>query len=548
MRVALGRGQTDRPEDQEGGGRRSLPKEPLAPITNVVRNAILGFRTNSPALPGDDIFKDLVIPRLEVEMSADAYRSLQQNPRRYIHATIKEGGKVYTNVAVHLKGGPGSFRNINDQGSPPAFTVNFEHFGGAEKFHGLKKIHLNNSVQDRTFLSEKISRELFEAAGVPAPRAGNVEVSLNGEQLGMFVLLEGVNKQFLKRYFKNTSGNIYDGHSGTDVTDDLPTNDGDDPKDKSRLKALARAARERNLDKRLAALEQTLDLDRFLTFVALEMILWHWDGYTIGRNNYRIFHDKDADKMVFFPHGLDQTLHSPRDTVFPNPANGLVTRAVWEIPEAQERYRQRLAALATNVFLPRNITNRIYEVAEKIESRMVENPRALFEHRDMVVKYCRRVEQRARSVRRQLFPSMVSESQDQPLTSAERWSAQLDEGDAVMDKVESEEGMLLHIATTDGCTASWRADLTLEPGSYRFEGRLRAKGVVLDPGNPQAAAGLRISHNVERQKNGGDRTWTPVAFDFVVRGRDRETQLVCELHAERGEIWFDPKAFKVSRR
>ena len=136
-------------------------------------------------------------------------------------------------MAIHLKGGPGSYRQLGDV---PSFTVNFDRFAPGQTFHGMKKIHLNNSVQDRSFLSEKISRELFEAAGVPAPRAGNAKVTFNGRE-GLYVLVEGVNKQFLKRYFKNVKGNVYDGHSGTDVTDDLPTNAGENPRTKTRYHA-----------------------------------------------------------------------------------------------------------------------------------------------------------------------------------------------------------------------------------------------------------------------------------------------------------------------
>src|SRR5437667_1735124 len=167
-------------------------------------------------LPAEDLFKRAVVPALKIEIPREGMTSLRRNNgRSYVAGTVTEGAIMYTNVALHLKGGPGSFRPLNDK---PALTLNFGHFAEGQKFHGLKKIHLNNSVQDQSYLSEKISRELFEAAGVPAPRAGNATVQLNGRDLGMYVLVEGIDKQFLRRYFKNTSGNVYDGHSGSDVT------------------------------------------------------------------------------------------------------------------------------------------------------------------------------------------------------------------------------------------------------------------------------------------------------------------------------------------
>jgi len=137
---------------------------------------------------GADLFRDS-IPALEMEISADGMNRLRKSPRQYVPATIREGATIYTNVAVHLKGGPGSFRRVDDL---PALTLNFDRFADGQTFHGLKKIHLNNSVQDRSFVSEKISRELFNAAGVPTPRAGNALVRLNGHELGMYVLVEGI--------------------------------------------------------------------------------------------------------------------------------------------------------------------------------------------------------------------------------------------------------------------------------------------------------------------------------------------------------------------
>jgi hypothetical protein len=210
-------------EAEDGSGNSESAASPpnnsyIVPI-NVTKNAILGSSENAEkSLPGDDLFKDEFIPRLKIKIPQNAYDHLVRRPRTYVRVTIEEGTNIYSNVGIHLKGGPGSFRELHsnrhdsgpDNNDMPAFTVNFEHFVPGQKFHGLKKIHLNNSVQDDTRISEKISRELFEAAGVPAPRAGNALVTFDG-RTRMYVLVEGINKQFLKRYFKDPSGNVYDG-------------------------------------------------------------------------------------------------------------------------------------------------------------------------------------------------------------------------------------------------------------------------------------------------------------------------------------------------
>src|SRR5205085_6146121 len=113
------------------------------------------FFTNSP------------IPAIQVEIAGTNLVTLRNNNRAYVRGTVKEGETIYRDVAIHLKGAAGSFRGLDDPNSGPALTLNFDKFNDRQKFHGLDKIHLNNSVQDPSYMTEIICGELFRAAGVP---------------------------------------------------------------------------------------------------------------------------------------------------------------------------------------------------------------------------------------------------------------------------------------------------------------------------------------------------------------------------------------------
>ena len=91
-------------------------------------------------------------------------------------------------------GEAGSFRPVNDR---PALTLNFDKYREKQKFHGLDKLHLNNSVQDGGYLNEHLASVIFNAGGVPAPRISHARVWLNGRDLGFYVLKEGFDSQFL---------------------------------------------------------------------------------------------------------------------------------------------------------------------------------------------------------------------------------------------------------------------------------------------------------------------------------------------------------------
>ena len=93
-------------------------------------------------------------------------------------------------------------------------------------------------------------------------RIGHALVSINGRPVGLYVLVEGYNKRFLKQHFKSTKGNLYDGGSGGDIARPLEVDSGEYPEDRSDLAGLLAATRETNASVRLMRLDKLLDVDR----------------------------------------------------------------------------------------------------------------------------------------------------------------------------------------------------------------------------------------------------------------------------------------------
>lgn len=78
-------------------------------------------------------------------------------------------------------------------------------------------------------------------------------------------------------------GNLYDSGFLRDVTDDLQVNSGDEKESRAGLDRLVDASNEPSPAKRWERLNEVLDMDRFLTFVAMEVLTCHWDGYSLNR-------------------------------------------------------------------------------------------------------------------------------------------------------------------------------------------------------------------------------------------------------------------------
>ena len=182
----------------------------LGPLSSVAaqKHVHLSAGEIGRADASEEFFTNGPVPHLKIEITGTNWTALQRNSRAYVRATIHDGDKVYTEVGIHLKGAAGSSRDLNDK---PALTLKFDKFRDGQRFHGLDKIHLNNSVQDGSYMTELICGELFRAAGVPAARTTHARVGLNGRDLGLYVLKEGFNKTFLRRYFSDPNGNLYDG-------------------------------------------------------------------------------------------------------------------------------------------------------------------------------------------------------------------------------------------------------------------------------------------------------------------------------------------------
>ncbi|MFO0915821.1 MAG: CotH kinase family protein [Pirellulales bacterium] len=112
------------------------------------------------------------IVQLELRVDPEDAEAINRDERPYVPCTLIErdrGGKKtaeYPHVAIKVKGAAGSFARFEDK---PALTVRTDKTVNGQTFHSLTKFHLNNSVQDDSYLHEQICSELFLDAKVPQP-------------------------------------------------------------------------------------------------------------------------------------------------------------------------------------------------------------------------------------------------------------------------------------------------------------------------------------------------------------------------------------------
>jgi len=260
--------------------------------------------------PSDELFAPENLVRFDLELSAEALAGLEQAPLRFVRGTLRYREHTLANIGVRLKG-EASFQEIDDK---PAFRLKLDEFASGQRLFGLKRLTLNNDVQDPSSLSQSLGYRLFRAAGMPAPRCNHALLYVNDKYYGLYSNVETEDKAFLARWFSSDDGNLYE-EGGTDLLPgsaaafELETNEGKN--DRSDLEALIAALARATPDDFSETVGQELDLDRYVSFAALEALAGGEDGYSYVRgapNNFRLYRDPETNRFVFLPWGLDRAL------------------------------------------------------------------------------------------------------------------------------------------------------------------------------------------------------------------------------------------------
>ena len=261
-------------------------------------------------------------------------------------------GQRYENVTVRKKGALGSMSRLR-----PSLKLDFGDGPRDPALPDLRRLTLNNNRQDPSHAKQCLVYGLFAKAGLAAPRCNLAHVMVNGEDLGTFSNVEAIKKPFLRRYFANDSGNLYEAQgvdfSAADLSRfELKTNEA--ANDRGDLQRLITAldAPDAELVTRLS---EVLDLDQFRDFWALETLTGHWDGYAGNRNNYFAYADPESGLFHFMPWGTDGTFVEsnpvdPLNTTRTVYARSRIANRLYNLADQRQRFRDRLSELSASAW------------------------------------------------------------------------------------------------------------------------------------------------------------------------------------------------------
>jgi spore coat protein CotH len=151
------------------------------------------------------------VATVRIVMSEKDWEATRKNPvyENYVRADFWFDDELVPDVAVRPKGNSSLMSVARSGTARMSLKVDFNFFNSARNFYGLKKVNLNNGFSDPTLIREVLSYDLFEQMGLPTPRNSFVDLWVNDTHLGLYTMVEQIDKTFLSINFADANGNLY---------------------------------------------------------------------------------------------------------------------------------------------------------------------------------------------------------------------------------------------------------------------------------------------------------------------------------------------------
>ena len=127
----------------------------------------------------------------------------------YYAASVVIDGEAYQNVGIRAKGNTSLSTVASMDSERYSFKIEFDHYDSSKSYHGLDKLCLNNLIQDSTMMKDYLTYTLMNEFGVDSPLCSYVYITVNGEDWGLYLAVEGVEDSFLQRNYGSDYGELY---------------------------------------------------------------------------------------------------------------------------------------------------------------------------------------------------------------------------------------------------------------------------------------------------------------------------------------------------
>ena len=272
----------------------------------------------------------------------------------YIYSPVKVliDGRELDSVGLRIKGGISAF----DDKRP--LKIDFNHFRPNQKYDGLKKVNLHNMYFDNSMLREILAYNILRTAGLKTCRTAYANVYINDQWQGVYLLVEQIDKTFLRNYFSDNNGTLYKSR-GCEVQYESGENT------MAHFEQMVDVLLNTPPDMLYDTLEKILHTKSFLQWMAIETIINSVDNILTADCNYFLYHEPRTDLIHGVPWDLNFTFYTSNHELSFSSSNTWLNRML-AVPQYQEIYLEAACRLLDYNFT----TDRLYELIDQSAARV----------------------------------------------------------------------------------------------------------------------------------------------------------------------------------
>lgn len=357
---------------------------------------------------GPDPFDDTVLATFEIAMDAAEWELMTADLRdnTWRRCTVAWRGETYPDVGIHPAG---QSSRAPAHRRKPSLWLSFKEFVPGREFHGYERVKLDAMADDPAMVRERLAYPVYALRGVPAPRGMHCRLEVNGRYVGLYLLEERVNKEFVtKRFGRTTLNQLYRWSSAQpDFVYDAswaPSAyagpEGTFPMWETRIETLpadAEAVKDllRSINTDPAGVSTVFDVDGFLNLMAVEVATGETDGY-IGNNfthpsefytgNLFLHRNPLTGRYLLIVWDRDQSFWRPHEIGGPSYdesitfgfAERIATRKlILDVPARLASYKQYLRELVDGPLHPDRLNARLDFIVNQIRDAAFTDPNRL---------------------------------------------------------------------------------------------------------------------------------------------------------------------------
>lgn len=237
----------------------------------------------------------------------------------YVRADLSIDGARLKDVGLRFKGN--STYMTSQGGLKRPFRLDLDRYVEGQHFKGVRNLVLSNHIIDPSALRESLGFAFYREAGLPSPRTAYAEVYLTipgkhqRELLGLYTLVEAVDKSFLKAHFGSSKGLLvkpegvgaleYIGEDWKEYERRYRPKDEADEKQQKKLIDLCWLVQRGDDATFRAEIGKRIDVDEFLRYFAATTLLASVDSFMGLAHNYYLYLTPKTGKFSIIPWDLD---------------------------------------------------------------------------------------------------------------------------------------------------------------------------------------------------------------------------------------------------